>query len=401
MSNTKILDFSNIISINDIRRKKGLDMVDTYTNLMIEEKKAINNVISNFDILYDKFVNDIKNVKNDEKIAILFTNIIEEYTKTFDKLYDIRAKEVLKKVLLKDKIDYAIKNTGRKERPFLMYMTYRMFGGTNPSELVNFMLSIELSYGAFLVHDELLSINKSECKNKKESVCKKYGEDMALLIGDAMLNLSAEIVIDETLLMTLDYKDIAHNIFDKYYNGEDEIFDEADANAIMDLFKDIFKRQTSITTIRGASGARGFLYGKELEMVFKEKECKDIDDMIEMHAYKIGALFDASMAAGHYMSGSYVNAYHQLNTIANIMGSVYQVVDDINNMDFDDKANKKSKNKKNDYSKQTYVSIRGLEGSVQDLKTMEQCISDEVESAKKDGVDLSLLKKFVKYVIYK
>ena len=95
---------------------------------------------------------------------------------------------------------YTIVDDGAKRlRPLLFLLTYQMFN-ESITESLNYALAIELIHNYSLVHDDLECMDNDEYRRGKLTVHKKYGEDIAVLVGDALLNYSFEVLSKEIRL---------------------------------------------------------------------------------------------------------------------------------------------------------------------------------------------------------
>ena len=88
-------------------------------------------------------------------------------------------------------MNYSVMAGGKRIRPLLMRETYRMFGGAG-REVEPFMAAIEMIHTFSLVHDDLPCMDNDRTRRGKETTWAKYGEDMAVLAGDALLAYSFE-----------------------------------------------------------------------------------------------------------------------------------------------------------------------------------------------------------------
>lgn len=88
-------------------------------------------------------------------------------------------------------MNYSMKAGGKRLRPLLMAETYRMFGGTG--EVIRpFMAAMEMIHTHSLIHDDLPALDNDEYRRGKKTTHVVYGEAMAILAGDALLNYAYE-----------------------------------------------------------------------------------------------------------------------------------------------------------------------------------------------------------------
>ena len=85
-------------------------------------------------------------------------------------------------------MNYSFLAGGKRLRPMLMLETYRMFGGK--SEVIEpFMAAIEMIHTYSLIHDDLPAMDNDEYRRGRKTTHIVYGEAMAILAGDGLLNL--------------------------------------------------------------------------------------------------------------------------------------------------------------------------------------------------------------------
>ncbi|MBO5488798.1 MAG: polyprenyl synthetase family protein [Eubacterium sp.] len=85
-------------------------------------------------------------------------------------------------------MNYSVSAGGKRLRPMFMYETYQMFGGDDEAAVRPFMMALEMIHTYSLVHDDLPAMDNDDYRRGKLTTHKKYGEDMGILAGDALLN---------------------------------------------------------------------------------------------------------------------------------------------------------------------------------------------------------------------
>lgn len=88
-------------------------------------------------------------------------------------------------------MNYSVRAGGKRLRPILMQETYRLFGGSG-QEVEPFMAAIEMIHTSSLIHDDLPCMDNDELRRGKPTTWVKYGYDMAVLAGDALLIYAVE-----------------------------------------------------------------------------------------------------------------------------------------------------------------------------------------------------------------
>ena len=91
-------------------------------------------------------------------------------------------------------MNYSVLAGGKRLRPMLMQEVYKMFGGSG-KEIEPFMAAIEMIHTYSLVHDDLPAMDNDEYRRGRKTSHVVYGEAMAILAGDGLLNYAAEIAM--------------------------------------------------------------------------------------------------------------------------------------------------------------------------------------------------------------
>ena len=84
-------------------------------------------------------------------------------------------------------MNYSFQAGGKRLRPLLMQETYRLFGGTG-KVVEPFMAAIEMIHTYSLIHDDLPALDNDEYRRGRKTSHVVFGEAMAILAGDALLN---------------------------------------------------------------------------------------------------------------------------------------------------------------------------------------------------------------------
>lgn len=92
--------------------------------------------------------------------------------------------------LYEEAIAYAVEGGGKRLRPILTLISYEQVSGLPASrEVMDIALGIECIHCFTLVHDDLPCMDNDELRRGKPTIWKKYGETMAVLIGDTLQTL--------------------------------------------------------------------------------------------------------------------------------------------------------------------------------------------------------------------
>ncbi len=266
---------------------------------------------------------------------------------TFDKTYS-RYKEYFENTLngflsaycdddlaLNSAIKYAILDGGKRVRPTLLFATAEMLG-VELEEVKNFALSIEMIHSYSLVHDDLPCMDNDDYRRGKLSTHKKFGEYMGVLAGDALLNLAFEVALSK------------------------ENFNINDKKALSLLFR--------------YSGAKGMIKGQVFDLLSENSNTAGEKELFAIYQNKTAKLIAAPILIASILSGE--KHFDKLKDFALNLGYLFQIVDDIMDVESTLENMGKSPNKDKDAGKLTAVKIYGLEGSKKLANDYyEKCIS--------------------------
>lgn len=217
-------------------------------------------------------------------------------------------------------MQYSVLAGGKRMRPILLLSTCETLGGDIDSAMP-FACAIEMIHTYSLIHDDLPCMDDDDLRRGKPTNHKMFGEAMALLAGDALLNKAYEIM--STSCKT--------------------------PEAVK-----------SMRSIAQSAGTGGMIGGQVMDLLCEDKTI-DEDTLLYIHENKTAALIKSAILAGVYLSGSTEDVLLKLGDMATNFGIAFQIKDDILDVVSDSKTLGKpigsdDKNKKN-----TYVTIHGLD----------------------------------------
>ena len=125
-------------------------------------------------------------------------NFKEEYTDRVEKIEKILKKYLPEKKgyqrTIMEAMEYSLMAGGKRLRPMLMWESYRLFGGEGAA-IEPFMAAIEMIHTYSLVHDDLPAMDNDEYRRGRKTTHIVYGEAMAILAGDGLLNFAYETAL--------------------------------------------------------------------------------------------------------------------------------------------------------------------------------------------------------------
>ena len=238
--------------------------------------------------------------------------------------------EGFQKTLL-EAVNYSMLAGGKKLRPLLMKETYEMFGGQEQA-VWPFMAALEMIHTHSLIHDDLPAMDNDEYRRGKKTTHAVYGEAMAILAGDALLNLAYETAAQAFALC-------AHP-------------DRA---------------ARALAILAEKTGVRGMIGGQSVD-VENEGKPLSLPQITFIYELKTGALIQAAVMIGAALAGASEEETEKLSGIALNVGMAFQIQDDI--LDITGSREVLGKPVKSDEKnhKYTYASVKGLEESAKDVE---------------------------------
>ena len=237
---------------------------------------------------------------------------------------------------------YAVLGGGKLIRPRLLLSVCEAFKGDITDEALDFAAAIELIHCYSLIHDDLPCMDNDDYRRGKLSCHKKYGEALALLAGDALLSLAAEIMAARNL-----YVCSATQVMAQLY-------------------------------ILRAAGPSGMIAGQVKDISLSNA---NEDELWEMADLKTARLFIGAAMAGAVLGGSDIGfAEHCIADFGKALGQAFQIKDDIEDDDIPQKATFVTvygiKNAKEMYKIQTEKVLELLDAIPAKTKTLENLMKE-------------------------
>ena len=253
-----------------------------------------------------------------------FEIIFSNYVSRFENLLSEKLNKLDKNApaVIKDAISYAITDGGKRIRPVLLYATADMLN-VNLECVDNFALSIEMIHSYSLVHDDLPSMDNDDYRRGKLSTHKKFGEAIGVLAGDALLNLAFETALDKEYFNNYDYK--ALKLLGEY------------------------------------SGYNGMIAGQILDIQAEKSSNLDFDSLYNIHVNKTGKLITAPLLIASIFAN--YKYYDELFELGKTIGLIFQITDDIMDVEGSFETIGKTTGKDQNENKLTSVKLLGLDGA--------------------------------------
>ncbi len=286
---------------------------------------------------------------SEDKINYLKKIIDEKIEEYFTKKINLATHNKL----LYESMYYSIKDGGKRARAILFILTYGIFK-ENYEDYFDFALAIEMIHCYSLIHDDLPCMDDDDLRRGKPTNHKVYGEAIALLAGDGLLNEAFEVLIK----LSID--------------------DRASLKASYEISK--------------AIGGFGMIGGQIADILGENKKLNE-EELRYIHENKTGKLIKASIISAGILCNCDQDILSTLGEFGEKLGYAFQIKDDILDVIGDEDHLGKSINCDIKNEKSTFVSFYGLERSIEiydrlSLECMD--ILDRLSKLK----DVNLLKSF-------
>jgi geranylgeranyl diphosphate synthase type II len=223
----------------------------------------------------------------------MFKQQYEEYLRLVEQYLDDLPFE---KNLICQSMNYSLLGGGKRVRPVLALACVELVGG-RPEDFVREAAALELLHTYSLIHDDLPSMDNDDFRRGKLTNHKVFGEAIAILTGDGLLNLAFETMTQYTL---------------KSSNTAD----------------DYKKHVRAMDEIGKYSGIYGMIGGQVVDLLSNDISM-DEDKLLFMYKCKTAALIQASVVSGAILGGANEEEIENIRSFGLYLGLAYQIRDDI------------------------------------------------------------------------
>ena len=228
-----------------------------------------------------------------------------------------------------DAARYSLLGGGKRIRAVLTLAACELCTGSAEPAL-DYACALEMLHCYSLIHDDLPCMDNDDFRRGRPSCHKQYGEATALLAADALVTAAFEVVANAPLSP------------------------ESRAEAAAVLSK--------------AGGARGMLYGQELDKHFETVKASE-SELLQLHAHKTGALIVAATDLGCAAAGETGAKREALRRYAAEIGLVFQIVDDMLDVTSTTQELGKPVGSDAENDKTTFITLYGLQGAGEKART--------------------------------
>lgn len=235
--------------------------------------------------------------------------------------------------LIYEAMAYSINVGGKRIRPILMLLTYSMYK-SNYKNILPMACAVEMIHTYSLIHDDLPCMDNDDLRRGMPSNHKKFGEGVAVLAGDALLNEAFNVMLS---------CDIEHSV-----------------------------KIETMKILSYSSSAEGMIGGQIVDILSENRSISE-KELYYMHSKKTGELIRSSIVCGAILGGASKEEIKILDEYGKKLGLVFQIKDDILDVEGNKEKLGKNVNVDSDNDKTTFVTLYGIE----QCKRMAKNITDE------------------------
>ncbi len=228
-----------------------------------------------------------------------------------------------------DAMRYSVMAGGKRLRPLLIARICDLYGGRR--ELAEpFMAALEMIHTYSLVHDDLPAMDNDEYRRGRKTTHIVYGEGMAVLAGDALLNYAYETAA----------------------SAFDAAAAPAETAAVVRALRILMRN----------AGIYGMVGGQCADLEAENRQETTTEDVLEyIHSHKTACMISSGFVIGAVLAGAPEEDIRLLEKIALDTGVAFQIQDDILDVIGDSALLGKSTGSDEKDGKVTYVSLHGLD----------------------------------------
>lgn len=255
-------------------------------------------------------------------------------------------------------MQYSLEAGGKRIRPLLIMLICQSLGKKIDTDVLSVAGSLEFLHTYSLIHDDLPEMDNDDLRRGKPTNHKVFGQDIAVLAGDALLT-EAFGWLAKTKLPPK-------------------------------------KRVTLVAELAKAAGANGMVAGQTGD-ILGEKTTLTISELMQVHKNKTGQLLEYACFAGAILGEATPKQEQALVIFGQKFGLAFQIYDDILDVTATTAELGKTANKDVAENKNTYPRLLGLEGAKQALADTLGQAKDQLELLAESGLETSLLRQVLEY----
>lgn len=232
---------------------------------------------------------------------------------------------------LRNAMRYSLLLPGKRLRPVLLLGAYRLVA-EDWQEALPFACALEMIHTYSLIHDDLPALDNDPLRRGKPTNHIVFGENMAILAGDGLLNYAYETMLSAPLTACRPKEALA-----------------------------------AMREIAVRAGVRGMIAGQTLDVKLEGTVPKaELVDYI--HRHKTADLIAAPLVAGLMLAGGADQQRQAVRAYGERLGLAFQIVDDLLDLTGNAASMGKQTGMDKERGKMTWPYVHGVERSVLDAR---------------------------------
>ncbi|MDU3422670.1 MAG: polyprenyl synthetase family protein [Peptostreptococcus sp.] len=276
-----------------------------------------------------------------------------------DKIESYLPKEEGYQKTIFEAMNYSLRAGGKRLRPILLMEAYKLCQGQG-EDFVPYSVAMEMIHTYSLIHDDLPALDNDDLRRGKPTNHIVFGEAMAILAGDALLNTAYETML----------------------------------NAAFKHPRPELSLRAAYEISRGA-GIYGMIGGQVVDVESEDKKINK-DKLDYIHMNKTAAMIVGSVRAGAILAGVDEDRLESLTKYAENIGLAFQIVDDILDIEGDEKLLGKRVGSDLDNDKSTYPSLLGIDASKKIVENLIEEAKTSLEVFASDAEFMNALADFIR-----
>ena len=279
----------------------------------------------------------------------IYKEKIERWMGSYFETKDVGDSSILEPII------YSLEVGGKRIRPILMICTYNMYN-KNIEKILPFAAAMEMIHTYSLIHDDLPCMDNDDLRRGKPTNHKVYGEAMATLAGDSLLNEAMNVMFSQCL------------------DGE-------------------IKKIRAAAIISKSSGIDGMIKGQIIDI---RSEGQSIDEaaLLDMHENKTGQLITASIMAGAIVGEASEKDIEILKSFGEKLGLAFQIKDDILDVEGDFKLLGKTQSD-GENNKTNFITMYGIHKCKEFCNNLTQECYNLLSNIERDTKEMEYITKFL------
>jgi len=263
--------------------------------------------------------------------------------------------------LISQACNYSLLAGGKRIRPVLSLATAKMLG-VEIGEVIEFACAIEMIHTFSLIHDDLPGMDNDDFRRGRPTCHKVYGEAIAILAGDALLNKAYDNMLSHSIK----------------YPSEGKI--------------------KAMHTISKATGEYGMIGGQTIDILSEDKQIS-FELLKNLHSMKTGALLKAPVMIASNIANVNNQTSELLEKYSEDIGLAFQIKDDILDVVSTSEEMGKTVGKDAISNKSTYVTLLGLELAQEHLESAVKSAYEQLDKLENNGYKVDFFRDLTYYLL--